>query len=379
MEQVNNIFNGKSKGCFDISNKQLETILFEHKQWLESKGEEGARANLSNLDLRGIDLKNSSLMRAILRGVNLSGVSLEGADLREADLAGSSLEGVNLKDAKITGTNFEHTNLKNAILDGVEGLYANFTLSNLENSSFIGATLEGVNLSDTNSKNANFSNSFLKRGDFNDSVLCGANFSNADLENSSLTRANLSLANITNANLENVDFREANMDGVNLLNANVENTKGIEQRYFLEAKLQEKQKYADGMPEFKTPEINLNDDDILSNRVFFFKQTSWFSSSIMVWFFLIFIFTVSIGYKLYTTEFTAENEFRIYEWLGVFLLLFSVVGMLVPSFLKCRRISAALNELVYEYDFEDTELKPINKKGPSFRVQPEYKTATFDE
>ena len=57
--------------------EELQTVLEEHKKWLESEdGEEGSRANLCNADLcyanlRGADLCYANLSSADLRGANL--------------------------------------------------------------------------------------------------------------------------------------------------------------------------------------------------------------------------------------------------------------------------------------------------------------------
>ena len=50
---------------------KLDEILSLHKEWLETFGKKGAKANLRDANLRGADL----------RGANLEGADLEGADL----------------------------------------------------------------------------------------------------------------------------------------------------------------------------------------------------------------------------------------------------------------------------------------------------------
>ena len=65
---------------------KLKNILAEHKKWLDTDGEEGARANLYNANLFGVDLSNANLTNADLRGANLSGVNLRDARMVDADL-----------------------------------------------------------------------------------------------------------------------------------------------------------------------------------------------------------------------------------------------------------------------------------------------------
>ena len=73
----------------------LKKILDEHLLWLNGEG--GSRANLSNADLFGADLRcanlsNANLFGANLRGANLSNADLRDANLRDADLRGASMD-----------------------------------------------------------------------------------------------------------------------------------------------------------------------------------------------------------------------------------------------------------------------------------------------
>src|SRR5262245_13966776 len=69
-----------------ISLIDLAEILDQHRQWVESGGEAGARAelngvNLSKADLTGVNLQGASLQRANLSGADLSMTNLRGANL----------------------------------------------------------------------------------------------------------------------------------------------------------------------------------------------------------------------------------------------------------------------------------------------------------
>ena len=74
---------------------QLKQILDDHREWRESAGERGKRANLSDANLSG----------AYLRGANLSDANLSDAYLRGADLRGAYLSGANLSDAYLSDAN----------------------------------------------------------------------------------------------------------------------------------------------------------------------------------------------------------------------------------------------------------------------------------
>ena len=72
----------------------LKKILDEHLLWLNGEG--GSRANLSNADLFGADLRCANLSNADLRGANLSNADLFGADLRGANLSNADLCGASI-------------------------------------------------------------------------------------------------------------------------------------------------------------------------------------------------------------------------------------------------------------------------------------------
>jgi hypothetical protein len=88
----------------------LKKILDEHLLWLNGEG--GSRANLSNADLCGADLRDANLSNADLFGANLRGANLSNADLRDAnlsnaDLCGANLRGANLSNADLCGASID--------------------------------------------------------------------------------------------------------------------------------------------------------------------------------------------------------------------------------------------------------------------------------
>ena len=75
----------------EISREELLAILEKHKKWLSSQ-DGGERANLSEANLRGADLREANLSEANLRGADLRRANLSWADLRGADLRGANLD-----------------------------------------------------------------------------------------------------------------------------------------------------------------------------------------------------------------------------------------------------------------------------------------------
>ncbi len=80
----------------------LQAQLDDHAEWVRSDGESGAKADLSRLDLRGLDLRHRAL-----RGANLAHCDLRGADLSYADLSGATLEGTDFRGAVIRYASLE--------------------------------------------------------------------------------------------------------------------------------------------------------------------------------------------------------------------------------------------------------------------------------
>jgi hypothetical protein len=81
----------------------------------------GARANLADAYLAGVDLTDANLTRAnlmgaILAGANLMGAILAGANLASANLTDANLSGAYLTDANLSGAYLTDANLSGAYL-----------------------------------------------------------------------------------------------------------------------------------------------------------------------------------------------------------------------------------------------------------------------
>jgi len=64
----------------------LEEILREHRQWIDSEKKAGTRANLDHANLSGANLTGANLTDANLTNANLFGADLTGAYLYAANL-----------------------------------------------------------------------------------------------------------------------------------------------------------------------------------------------------------------------------------------------------------------------------------------------------
>ena len=105
-------------GSIGISLIDLAEILDQHKQWVESGGEAGAKADLTGVNLAKADLTGVNLQGGILHRVNMAG-----ADLSMANLRGASLVRANLQNANLLGTELRGANLMGANVYGADGLW----------------------------------------------------------------------------------------------------------------------------------------------------------------------------------------------------------------------------------------------------------------
>ena len=101
----------------DASEWALEEALGNHKEWLDSQGAAGKKANLREAKLEGTELISANLRYADLQDANLKAADLLLADLRDACLVRA-----NLQDSCLVGANLEGANLEGASFESAMGL-----------------------------------------------------------------------------------------------------------------------------------------------------------------------------------------------------------------------------------------------------------------
>lgn len=74
-----------------ITQEELKEIIEKHKKWMFC-ADGGERADLSYMDLVGVDLRSENLGGMILKGADLRGADLTDAILVETDLKGANLD-----------------------------------------------------------------------------------------------------------------------------------------------------------------------------------------------------------------------------------------------------------------------------------------------
>lgn len=98
-------------------NWAFDDKLASHKEWIDSHGLSGQRADLAGAELEAADLISVNLRLADLHDANLRAADLLLADLRDACLVRADLE-----DACLVGANLEAANLEGASLETAMGL-----------------------------------------------------------------------------------------------------------------------------------------------------------------------------------------------------------------------------------------------------------------
>jgi len=95
----------------------LDDKLASHREWVESHGRAGQRADLAGAELEAVDLISVNLRLADLHDANLRAADLLLADLRDACLVRADLE-----ESCLVGANLEGANLEGATLETAMGL-----------------------------------------------------------------------------------------------------------------------------------------------------------------------------------------------------------------------------------------------------------------
>jgi uncharacterized protein YjbI with pentapeptide repeats len=95
----------------------LDDKLASHREWVDSHGSAGQRADLGGAELEAVDLISVNLRLADLHDANLRAADLLLADLRDACLVRADLE-----ESCLVGANLEGANLEGATLETAMGL-----------------------------------------------------------------------------------------------------------------------------------------------------------------------------------------------------------------------------------------------------------------
>ena len=204
----------------EVYTEQVETRL---EAFADLRGADLSYANMSDLDLTGINLRAANLNYTNLQGAYLNGADLRYTWLTGADLTGAGLRQAGLHVAWLNGANLSGAYLNDAYLSGANLHDANLSGADLNSAYLRYATMNDANLNSADLSGADLSNAILSNAILDGADLSGANLSGADLSGANLSGANLSGAFLNYANLTNANLSGANLSGARLLDANLTN------------------------------------------------------------------------------------------------------------------------------------------------------------
>jgi len=138
---------------------------------------------------------------------NFYKADLSGANLTEANLKGINLKWVNLQGANLTGTKLQDADLEEVSLQN-----ANLSHADLQGAYLFAANLQGANLSCSILKDAYIAEANLKE----------ANLQYANLREASLRDASLKEADLSWAKLQKADIRWCHLEGADLFEAELQ-------------------------------------------------------------------------------------------------------------------------------------------------------------
>ena len=206
---------GDTLSCAPVTWEEFQKLNFLEQDRLEAYSGDQFGIDVTEAQLRGIDLHEADF-----RGANLLGALLIGADLRGADLRGARLGGggvalphpgvllpvlkpvepsANLLRADLRGADLREAHLRGVDLRGADSAVR--FVGGIPGPDLRGAILSGLNLSGVD--------------------LRGALLDGADLSQTDLSRTSLANAGLTGAILRGADLREANLVDADLRGADL--------------------------------------------------------------------------------------------------------------------------------------------------------------
>lgn len=143
-----------------ITENELLEILRKHEAWLKNESG-GARADLTNVNFKGMDLSGVNMRLAILNGANFKGASLIKACFARADLTLANFTGALLHKADFSFANLIDTNFTGAILINANLSFAILYDTKLKDADLSYACFDGAIVKNISSESKNTINYFF--------------------------------------------------------------------------------------------------------------------------------------------------------------------------------------------------------------------------
>ncbi|MBY0756284.1 ImmA/IrrE family metallo-endopeptidase [Clostridium sardiniense] len=108
----------------ETTQKEIEKMVKEHEEWINTKGERGRRLDLEGKELKGIrllnvDLENANFKNTVIKDsaifANLKGANFEGSKIDNTEFLGSNIKGVKMgaKELEIINTQIKEEEILN--------------------------------------------------------------------------------------------------------------------------------------------------------------------------------------------------------------------------------------------------------------------------
>ncbi|MDX1440786.1 MAG: pentapeptide repeat-containing protein, partial [Rubricoccaceae bacterium] len=177
-----------------------------------------------------------NLVKADLSERDLRGINVSGAEMREIQLSGAIMTDARLNSANITNGQLEKTDLRRSTFAHAKLHSAKLSFSSMRDAVFDAASMGEAELREANLRYAHFNDASLENADLRSSDIAHAKLISADLEGSNLSDTDITLAtlwcarlarsDLTNAllvetKLNGAEFNEATLSGADLQSANV--------------------------------------------------------------------------------------------------------------------------------------------------------------
>ena len=195
-------------------------------------------AELNEIELPGANLKNAIFYKVEL-GEQLVQTQMRKANLKGADLSEANLKWVNLSNTKLDNAILHEANLSNANLESCGFTGARMTNANLEEAKiranyFFSADLTGANLQKAeihlaNFGRANMSEVNLQETDVIQTQLTNTKLTGANLRGTNFASSNLSQADLRWACVEDANFSQVSMGGTILAEMDLSGVKGLDE------------------------------------------------------------------------------------------------------------------------------------------------------
>ena len=184
---------------------------------------------LNEANLRKADLKHADLSGAVLYEADLSGADLYNSDLSDADLIRAKLTGAVLRSANLSIANFSSADLSRADLSGAD--LSSAVVTRINHAVIRRVIQSELDMSEDDLKGFDTMEilyriqSVAGPGEVLNRLLRPADLSGANLSGAILRGANLREANFRGANLNNTDLKGANLIGADLSGATMNRAK----------------------------------------------------------------------------------------------------------------------------------------------------------